>query len=195
MRTASILRTPPLRCGHPSDPVVAMTIGEWCALDDASATAAAAATASCGCIIPGSEPGESGSCLAFHHGAGTTAGGSCDAGAQRFAGLVSASTALCWTMATICLAASVVRLLTICYQHRRCPPCLACLWRPREQTVPPYLQHNGGAAAAAMMSTTTTTTSMAGNLKEKERKGPLPSTSCTKAKPPPAYYLRDAGAV
>lgn len=181
MRTAAILREPALRCGNPTDPVVAMTIGEWCALDQRRG---GPELYSCGCIIPGSEPGDTDSCLAFHQPDVSSSSASvCDAGAQHLAGLVTASAVLCWTLATICLVASLAHVLTTCYRHRRCPgPCVSLWSRPEpEQTEPAYLRNSIPAVQPSKEPSSS-------GPDEEQQEGP-PRSKAKKA--PGPYYLRD----
>jgi hypothetical protein len=189
MRIGATLRTPSLRCGRPSDPFVAMTFNQYCALD---ARRGGSALYSCGCIIPGSEPGATDSCLAFHYGGSASSSppspSPCDVGAQKLAGLVAASAALCWTLAAVCLMASAVAVLVSCYRHRRCPACVAALWRPREQTVPPYLRNSTAALPATAANPNNGSSSITSASPGKQR----PTTSKPKsARVPAPYYLRD----
>lgn len=142
-RAKAILAQPSLRCGAPAEAIVAMTFGEYCALDQRHG---GSRHYSCGCIISGSDPGSSDSCLAFHAPSGAGAGADCDAGARVLGGLVGASVILCWTLAALCLVAAVTRVASSCYRHRRCPT----LWwgRPEEQT-PPYLRNSKAVAPSS----------------------------------------------
>lgn len=147
-----------------------MTIGDYCALDQRRG---GARLYSCGCIIPGSDPGDPASCLAFH------GPDDCNAGARALGGLVGASAALCWTLAALCLAAAITRVAVSCYRHRRCPAAPAWLWwwkRCEEQT-PPYLRNSTAAVAASSRMEK-------GEVVSEKRPG--------KGKAPGPYYLRDA---
>lgn len=173
MRTQAQLRDPSLRCGPASKPVVAITIGEWCALDQRRY--------SCGCIIPGSEPGDTDSCVAFHSSSSTALDG-CDLDADRLGAMVTATAILCWTLAAICLVASMARLLSTCYINRRCPGCLEWLWHRPEESVPPYLR-NGLAA--------TIPTGPSGRGKQGEEDGEQQEQQRPSSKARPSYYMRD----
>lgn len=180
MRTRAMLRDTSLRCGGASDAVVAMTVGEWCALDQRRG---GRGRYNCGCIIPGAEPGAPDSCLAFH---GQPSAGGCDAGAHTLAGLVSTTAILCWTLAAICLVASVARVMSACYRQRRCPGCLVVRGKKPEESVPPYLRNNNSAKAA--MPTGGSGRAMVGEREEGQRQ---PRAQMPGRKPPPPYALRD----
>lgn len=168
-RTKAIVAQPSLRCGAPADPIVTMTFGTYCALDQRQG---GSRHYSCGCIIPGSDPGNSDSCLAFYGPSG--AGVDCDAGARVLGGLVGASVILCWTLAALCLIAAVTRVASSCYRHRRCP---ALWWRRPEEQMPPYLRNSKAAAPSSSR--------MEKGEAEKEQKP-------GKARVPEQYYLRDS---
>lgn len=176
MRTQAMLREPSLHCGGADEPIVAMTVGEWCALDERRG---GSGRYSCGCIIPGAEPGATDSCLAFHS---LSSPGGCDAGAHTLTGLVSASAILSWMLAVTCLVLSVVRVVSTCYQQRRCAVCLKCRRlqpKPNESSVPPYLRNSTQAVIP-----------MGGNgraIAKERREGKQQPGH----KPPPAYWLRD----
>ncbi|TFJ85578.1 hypothetical protein NSK_003087 [Nannochloropsis salina CCMP1776] len=110
-RVDHVLRGSEVFCGPPSRATggaSSVSLQDWCALEPEDL-----AVLSCACIIPGESPGSSKACLAFH-GRAPEAESQCYASASLLQRLLSASTGLCWALATICLCACLFRLALTC---------------------------------------------------------------------------------
>ncbi len=183
-RTETILQDPGLFCGPPAQGIGDTSVQEWCEMSPRTLD-----VLTCGCIVPGSDPGSKASCVALH---GRSS--DCYGSAFYLRNLLGVSVALCWALAVVCCVSCLARLVFTCYKRRQCPARLTSLCslravlgaRRHGQTREIKRQHPAAVGALDSQGSSSFGSLGEEGQGEKEKKSILGD---------PRYFLRDGPAV